>query len=53
MMYISGQYFDTTEVFNVESNSWSVVSCRLPIAAKNLGFCYVFDVEKCTSKDSI
>jgi len=42
----SGQYFDTTEVYNIETNTWSVLSSRLPLAAKNIGLCYVFDVEK-------
>ena len=44
-----GQYFDSTEVYNIETNSWSMLSSRIPISVKNVGLCYVFDVEKVCS----
>ncbi|XP_078484948.1 kelch-like protein 23 [Ciona intestinalis] len=44
--YSSGEYFGSVEVYNSALNTWKVLPHNLPVAAKNIGFCYVYDVER-------
>nr|XP_018667486.1 kelch-like protein 23 isoform X2 [Ciona intestinalis] len=44
--YSSGEYFGSVEVYNSVLNTWKVLPHSLPVAAKNIGFCYVYDVER-------
>ncbi|CAK8689242.1 unnamed protein product [Clavelina lepadiformis] len=42
--YTTGEFFNTMEIYNKDKELWTLGKTLLPQSAKNLGFCYVFDV---------